>query len=238
MKALIRKTLGRIFPQMDPEHHVEQLRGKPAAEVFAGIYRNKVWGGRLSRGYNSGTGSRDALIVEPYVRAVSAYLAGKPPATIIDVGCGDFHVGWQLVNHTSITIRWIGCDIFPDLIESNRRKYRRSNLEFRTVDAIEDDIPAGDIVIVRQVLQHLSNAHIAKIAPKLKSYKVAIVTEHLPSGPFTPNMDKETGADHRPGFGSGVVLTETPFNLKALSETVICEVNSEGGLIRTTAYTF
>ena len=111
-------------------------------------------------------------------------------------------------------------------------------MAFQVIDAIEEDLPKGDVVVVRQVLQHLSNKHISKIVPKIPAFKTALITEHLPAGRFTPNLDKQTGPDHRPSFNSGVVLTDPPFNMKVVSEEIICEVPSEGGLIRTIAYTF
>ena len=95
------------------------------------------------------------------------------------------------------------------------------------------------MVLIRQVLQHLSNAQVAKILPKLTQYRFAVITEHLPGfGGFKPNIDKETGADHRVSFGSGLVLTDPPFNLTAKSSKILCEVEEFGGIIRTIAFEF
>jgi len=48
------------------------------------------------------------------------------------------------------------------------------------------------VVFIRQVLQHLSNAHILRAIPKIAaSYRFLVLTEHLPLGEaFTPNLDK------------------------------------------------
>jgi hypothetical protein len=96
-------------------------------------------------------------------------------------------------------------------------------------------------VLVRQVLQHLSNDQILKVLPKLKqSYKWLVLTEHLPlSEKFVPNVDKPPGPDIRLSLvegGSGVVVTSAPFDLGVLEERPLCSVESEGGRIVTVAY--
>src|SRR5690606_31565392 len=77
---------------------------------------------------------------------------------------------------------YIACDIVPDLIEFNKKKYRTHNVDFRVVDLVTDVLPAGDIVFIRQVLQHLRNSQIKQLIPKLvQNYKILILTEHLAS---------------------------------------------------------
>lgn len=62
------------------------------------------------------------------------------------------------------------------------------------LDCVECKIPKVDIVLARQVLQHLSNIQIAKFIRNLeKSCRYLIITEHLPQGQFVPNHDKATG---------------------------------------------
>jgi hypothetical protein len=91
--------------------------------------------------------------------------------------------------------------------------------------------------MLRQVLQHLSNAQIATIVPKLYRYHWLIVSEHLPSsGRFTANRDKPIGPGIRERFGSGVVLTKPPFTLRTLEERTLCLVPETSGVIRTVAY--
>ncbi|CCE01285.1 conserved hypothetical protein [Bradyrhizobium sp. STM 3809] len=148
------------------------------------------------------------------------------------MGCGDFYVGSQLV---ACAGRYVGCDVVDFVIAQNKRKH--PNIEFVVCDAVTDDLPPGDVVLVRQVLQHLNNRQVAQIVPKLCNYSYAIITEHIPgfSG-FIPNLDKAAGPDHRVNFGSGLVLTEPPFNLKADNVRILCEVNEFGGIIQTTLY--
>ncbi|MET4483345.1 class I SAM-dependent methyltransferase [Bradyrhizobium sp. F1.13.3] len=235
MKSILRKIITRIIPSLNAlEHYEKKLADKPAAEVFSTIYRKNVWGGRRHEFY-SGWGSRDPLIVDPYIEAVSAHLQQVGRPSIVEIGCGDFNVGRQLAPFAS---HCTACDIVPDLIEHHRRNSDLEHVEFRVLDAIVDNLPLADIVIIRQVLQHLSNAHITAILPKLRAYREAIITEHVPSGDFVPNLDKETGPHYRAHLGSGIVLTEPPFQIEAKERRVLCEVPSDGGIIRTELYVF
>jgi hypothetical protein len=232
IREAVRKTLVGMFPSLDPENYAAEFAGKTPAEIFSTIYRKKLWGGRLSLGACSGSGSRDSSVVVPYIEAVSGLLRDLGRPAVVDVGCGDFHVGSQLVRWSR---RYAACDVVDFVIAQNRRKY--PHVDFHVLDAVSDDLPSGDVVLVRQVLQHLSNQQVSKILPKLCLYQYAIVTEHIPgSADFIPNLDKETGADHRVNFGSGLVLTEPPFNLRAERVQVLCEVREFGGLIRTTLF--
>lgn len=89
---------------------------------------------------------------------------GKPD--VVDLGCGDFKVGSQLRPWCG---RYTACDVVPDLIAFNRTAFTQLDVDFRVLDMVEDPLPAGDVVFVRQVLQHLSNAAISKAIAKIAS---------------------------------------------------------------------
>lgn len=168
--------------------------------------------------------------------AVRAFLASRPsPPVVVDVGCGDFVASSRLVD---VSRSFVACDVVPELIERNRRRFAREHLTFTVLDAIADPLPAGDVVIVKQVLQHLSNADVGAIVRKLAQYPTWIVCEHLPAGTFVPNVDEPTDGDTRLPRRSGVVLTEPPFNVTPRETRVLCEPASGGGIIRTIAYGF
>jgi SAM-dependent methyltransferase len=203
-------------------------------DIFERIYRNKLWGGRRRfwRRFYSGTGSVDRHIVEPYVNAVFPLLSGK---RVVDIGCGDFEVGRHLVGSA---IHYDACDVARPLIEHNRRKFKLRGLEFHVLDAVNDPLPDGDVVLLRQVLQHLSNDSVATVVSKIRKYPTAIISENVPCFPFKPNIDMPTGADDRTTKMSGLILTEAPFNLITKTTKVICEVKWHGGLIQTHIHEF
>jgi hypothetical protein len=214
-----------------------KYNGRPVEEIFSAIYRERKWG--TDSDCSSGTGSRVESVVLAYVDAVRGFLQSLPsPPAVVDLGCGDFNVGKQIRPYCG---RYVACDVVPALIQRNKDKFAGMQVDFRCIDVIDDDLPDGDIVFLRQVLQHLNNAQILKVVHKLYRYRFLVLTEHVPTNlAFPPNRDKATGGRIRLPQGSGVVLTEPPFLLAVKSESVICStaqsLDEYPGLIRTTLY--
>lgn len=209
----------------------------PAQNPFEQIYREHAWGGDGAAFY-SGSGSHDPTVVAPYVEAVRAFLARFPtPPDVVDLGCGDFNVGAQL---RDLCGRYTACDVVPALIEDHRQRHAHLDVEFRLHDLRHDPLPTCDVLFLRQVLQHLSNADIeAGLARLAGRCRFLVVTEHVPAdADYAPNLDKPSGACIRLDVGSGVVLTEAPFCLARTAEEVLCEVPEYGGLVRTVVYGF
>src|SRR3974390_1858136 len=96
--SLVRKSLAPLIPSLDPDVYNKQLAGKTPGEIFTTIYKKKLWGGRLSSGFHSGNGSRDSKIVDPYIAAIRKFLTELSRPSVLDLGCGDFHVSRHLVD--------------------------------------------------------------------------------------------------------------------------------------------
>jgi hypothetical protein len=236
LKRLLPGSLVQAYVYRAERRLLADLQGQGRAGVFDFIYRNGVWGGKGEDDFYSGTGSREPTIIEPYVTAVGGFLHSmESRPVVVEVGCGDFFVGSRLVEYCE---RYIACDIVAPLIARNRQRYLDPRLSFQRVDAVDDILPSGGVLIIRQVLQHLSNADIARVVPKLAAYRYVIVTEHLPSNAgFVPNLDKPTGFDIRLHCESGVVLTEKPFGFVPSSSRLLCQVPEQVGVVRTVLYT-
>lgn len=208
----------------------------PTKAAMEQVYAMKLWGDNQTDFY-SGEGSHHPELVTPYVRKVTAFLKSfKNPLEVCDLGCGDFNVGRTLVKHTA---KYVAVDIVSDLILHNRNTFESSHLEFRCLDIAVDELPSGDCAILRQVLQHLSNAEIHCIVDKLSSFKYVILTEHLPDGDYTPNVDIISGQGTRLKKGSGVNLLASPFHFKVKAAELLTAVRLDNGngTITTTLYT-
>ena len=197
------------------------------------VYEKKLWGGNQTDFY-SGEGSHLPEIVNPYLTEVTAFLTSfKNKLTVCDLGCGDFNIGKELATHTA---KYIAVDIVPSLIARNKEKFKAPNLEFHCLDIAVDDLPPGDCAILRQVLQHLSNAEIESILKKLTDYKYVILTEHIPEGAFVPNKNIISGQGNRLKKQSGVNLSAPPFNFKVREEIELSAVilqNGKGVIVTT-----
>jgi SAM-dependent methyltransferase len=188
-------------------HDMRKSAGKNRAEIFAEIYRSNSWGGEPGL-YSSGAGSEPGVI-ESYINAARALIKREGVKTVVDLGCGDFQVGQRLV---SSDITYIGCDIFDGIIEHNRSTYGTDNVQFRVIDIVADPLPEGDLCIIRQVLQHLSNRDIAIVLRKTLQYPLVLITdEQVGNDRADFNQDMLAFHGTRRLFGGGLKLERAPF---------------------------
>lgn len=208
----------------------------PTKAAMEQVYEMKLWGDNQTDFY-SGDGSHDPEIVQPYITSLTSFLTSFEKRLVVcDLGCGDFNIGKELVKYTR---KYVAVDIVTDLIARNKSTFTAANLEFHCLDIAVADLPSGDCVLLRQVLQHLSNAEIQNIVRKLANFKHVILTEHVPEGAFVPNKDIISGQGIRLKKQSGVDLLAPPFNFKVKESTQLSAVtlNDGTGIIETTLYT-
>jgi len=202
---------------------------------FTYIYKKNIWGKKFNYKFYSGNGSHNPKIIKPYIKIINKILIKYKSSTVVDCGCGDFNIGKELFLNTK---KYIGVDIFKDLIDLNKKKFIHPKLIFKKKDITKDKLPAADFCIVRQVLQHLSNQDILLFLNNIKNrYKFLIITEHLPEKEFLANKNIKTSFYIR--GNSGVILHKPPFMMKFRSMKKILEVSAtpDRGIISTTLYT-
>lgn len=207
-----------------------------AQQIFEKIYAKGEWGKSESEGdaFYSGAGSHDPTMIDAYVATVSAFLQSLGRPSAVDIGCGDFNVGSKLRVYCS---RYTAVDIASTVIAFNKSKYADADVDFAVLNIIEDGPPRADVIFIRQVLQHLSNSEIARALANIAGQcDHLIVSEHLPAGVFTPNLNKTTGRSIRLRHASGVVISEPPFSFAFRDQRVLCEVPAPDGIIRTIVY--
>ncbi len=204
---------------------------QPVEEVFAEIYRRDSWGRNSGNGdgYFSGPGSSEAAAA-PYVGLVRRLVEEHSVKRIVDVGCGDFQVGAEL-RFPGVT--YIGVDIVPALINRNQKLYSEPDIQFERVNVIEEAPPRGDLCLVRQVFQHLSNEQITSALKNLDGFPRMVVTEHLPAPErwHAANLDKPHGPDIRVFDGSAVILDQPPFSMRSVRKVLEVTVPREECLI-------
>ena len=175
-------------------------------QTFSNIYGNGIWGD------GSGPGSRPEN-VRPYTEMLQAFLRQHDIRTIIDCGCGD----WQFSRHLDFgTARYIGVDIVPSVIEANRKAFARDGVEFRCGDFTSIDLPAADLVICKDVLQHLPDANVARFLAQLPKFRFALLTDDVGS-----NVDRAGTLAAAAYHYARVDICSAPF---AVSGRVVCHL--------------
>jgi SAM-dependent methyltransferase len=205
------RSVRRVLSSAKRAVRFQQNRLKTNGQIFDQIYANARWGGKPGEIY-SGFGS-DKGLADEYVAAVVPFLEAVNCINVVDIGCGDFRIGARIASSVP---KYTGADVSRIVIERNKSLHGRDGVSFQVCDAEHDPLPPGDVCLIRQVLQHLSNRSIKTILDRLvASYRYVVITEHVPSKKSFQafNLDKPTGEDVRSFYGSGVYVDRPPFGL-------------------------
>lgn len=127
--------------------------GSSSTEVFAAIYRENLWRNPESRsGWGSTLAGENGT--EKIRQGIAQISEQYNISTIVDVPCGDFN-WFRAIELRGAT--YLGVDIVPDLIARNRELFGSDNISFICQDLAEWVPPAADLIIVRDLLIHLTN---------------------------------------------------------------------------------
>jgi SAM-dependent methyltransferase len=125
-----------------------------SAEAFRRLYEGEdmAWGG------HSGGGS-DAYWTIEYRAFLDRFLHLNNIRTIIDIGCGD----WQFSRFLNLDgRRYYGFDVVPSVVERNRQRYGSETITFDLMPTDFSVLPQADLLIMKDVLQHLPDAEITR----------------------------------------------------------------------------
>jgi SAM-dependent methyltransferase len=213
LRAWIPEPALRLYRRIWRWNQKRREKERTPREVFSAIYERGLWGESLDD-LSSGGGTINEKYVVPYAELVLRVVdeLGAARTRLVDLGCGDFVVGQRLLEELGDRVDYLGVDVVPRLIDRNRERFGAPAVQFACVDIIAEPLPEGDVCLVRQVFQHLSNEQIACVLEKLSQYPLVLVTEHQPTdlASATPNLDKVHGFDTRMGRKSGVFLEHPP----------------------------
>jgi SAM-dependent methyltransferase len=178
-------------------------------DTFNHIYAEGTWGKDVAGKGTSGTGST-LEITREYRVYVEDFLKKHRIKSVVDAGCGD----WSF----SSAIDWgdttyLGIDIASDVIAAVRNKHEKGRIKFQVGD-ITDELPAADLLVSKDVLQHLSNDLVHRfIRNNLRKgkYKWVILTNDRGS----ENRDVASG-----GYRA-IDLAAPPFEVKGLVDLPI-----------------
>lgn len=233
IKPILPYAMLKLWRQFQARVSEKRYRNHGIKRIFTEIYNNNRWGGKNGELY-SGSGSHIDHVVEQFVRALEKFIRGLDEEVILfDCGCGDMSVGSRLI---PICKEYIGGDIVDRVVKQNAERYREQ--EFINFEVGETNLPDCNVIVVRQVLQHLPNEPIQKFVSQLQRWHgYLIITDHQPYGDFVANVDHFGFSEIRLfSKNSGVVLDEEPFLLNYKNKEVIDVYPATDGNIVTTLY--
>ena len=151
-------------------------------EKFSEIYQKNEWD------FGSGPGSAP-INNSGYMEFVQSFIQNQNIKSVVDFGCGD----WQF----SRFINWygasyVGFDLVPGVIESNRKNFACPGISFEVFNAL-DELPAADLLLCKDVFQHLPNDIVREylVAFKQKFKFLLITNDDQPHNLL--NSDTESG---------------------------------------------
>ena len=246
MKDKFKKFIKKIIPDSILLLRIKLInkkwgvKNKNLKDLFSSVYLNSLWNteNQSNDTFYSGIGSRDKDIITQYQNKIKDFFKTlKYELKVLDLGCGDFYVHSDLVD---LTNDYIAVDIVPDLIEYNKKKYSNLKVSFLNLDITKDNLPDANLVLIREVLQHLSNKNINKILENIKknNYNHIILTEVLPlDNNFIANKEFLDGPHTRMSFlESGIDITKNPFNFNYKNKIKLLEIKIKNYRLVTTAF--
>jgi len=185
-------------------------------QAFEEVYQDERWG----NGIGSGEGA-DPKLTAPYRNLLQEFINKKGIKSVVDLGCGDWQftqlIDWSGINYT-------GVDVVPSLINELNQRFGSENVCFVHGNLLTCSLPSADLLLCKDVLQHLSNEMIQQFLPRLRCFKYAILTNdrrqyHLASWRNLWNLRPvditKPYSDIPAGGYRPVRLREAPFNLEA-----------------------
>lgn len=170
---------------------------------FTEIYSKNYW----HKG--SGYGSLPAN-AKPYLTILQDAFNNPDYKTYYDLGCGD----WQLMSTINIPTdkQYFGFDVVKTVIENNIKNYSNKNVHFSPIKNLEEFYKySGDLLIVKDVLQHLPNDQIIYFRDNiLPKFKYALITNDYSLDSIDNNKNVKYG-EWRP-----LDLMASPFNFTNL----------------------
>ncbi len=149
---------GKIFEYLKPYLKPVRMndtyltRGKKSpyhADVFTRIYESNLWRDNENKSGSVSTLSSTEKLREKLQQILSDFGI----SSIGDLACGDFN--WMC--HMDLTgVKYTGIDVVEAMISANNEKHANENTSFATADLISDPIDQYDLVVLRDVLVHLT----------------------------------------------------------------------------------
>ncbi len=176
-------------------------------QVFDDIYARSRWGTNGGDAGTSGFGSTLASTVM-YRTFLEHFMKELGIKSVVDAGCGDWEFS-QAIDWSGIDYK--GYDIVASVIESDRARFGKPNIQFFAANIVDADLPPADLLIVKHVLQHLPNAAVTKFLAQLPKYKHVLIVDSVNAGTLSgKNTDIAAG-----GFRE-LDVTRPPFDVRGV----------------------
>lgn len=177
-------------------------------EQFTIIYDNGIWLRNEEGLGSSGIGSQMST-TEGYRNFIAEFLSSMKIESVVDAGCGDWGfshaIDWSGIDYK-------GFDIVKSVIDRNEKRFTKPNVHFFHTNFIQEELPPADLLICKDVLQHLPIEDVSTFIKQFSKYKYCLITNDVDRGTGTcvnKDVDRSLGAYRF------LDLTQPPYNVSA-----------------------
>jgi len=143
---------------------------------FTRIYENQEWGSGSIKNPLSGTGSNPDH-AKPYVYFVKRVILDFDIESVVDIGHGDWAM-WR--DYKFENVNYKGYDVADEISSKVSKIYGSINKTFEKVDE-HSKYPNADLMICKDVLQHLSLNDIDLVLSQLQKFKFVVFCNDIQS---------------------------------------------------------
>ena len=178
-------------------------------KIFTSIYKSNHWAqsdntkNEIVSVSGPGSNINDKSLIQ--IKHFKKIIEDLKIKSILDMPCGDFLWMDRVVDKTNI--KYLGIDIVKEIIDENKLKYKKDNINFKCVDIVNfTNSEKFDLILIRDLFIHLKNEDILKIIKNVRrlNFKYIAVSNNT----VEHNLDVNIG-EHRK-----VNLLKDPYNLK------------------------
>jgi hypothetical protein len=167
-----------------------RLTSDEVRDKFTSFYRHCEWGADRNGKGTSGYGSTFET-ARLYIKYINKFIKDNNVKSIIEIGCGD----GVLLKYLNVPqgVSYTGYDVVESILKKNRKKF--PNYTFANLNILEEDFPNVDLILCKDVLQHLPNQMVIEMFEKIKTHcQWSLITNDYSSLDNQYNFDILIGA--------------------------------------------
>lgn len=158
---------------------------------FENIYEKSVWGKNWKGEGGSGKGDGTSPDSKMWIKYITDFIKEHNIKTLADLGCGDWKFS-RFIPWEQLGVQYVGYDVVEKVVENNNKEYASSHVQFEHGDITTADVKGYNLVIIKDVLQHLSDEDVVKVLDKvLAQNKYVIIKNGYKFGSLTTRKNPQ-----------------------------------------------
>ena len=160
-------------------------------DKFENIYEKSVWGKNWKGEGGSGKGDGTSPDSKWWIQYLTNFIKEHNIKTLADLGCGDWKFS-RFIPWKELNVQYWGYDVVEKVVENNKQEYSSSHVEFQHGDITTAEVKGFNAVVIKDVLQHLSDEDVVKVLDKvLKENDYVIIKNGYKFGALTTRKNPQ-----------------------------------------------